>query len=79
MVEKSDLKLAVLAALNHLGGKGNVTEVARYIWDNYETVLRNSGDLFYTWQYDMRWAGPALPDEGKILKKGDNRRWSLVR
>ena len=53
-MQKSDLKPAVLAALNHLGGAGNVTEIARYIWENYETELRNGGDLFYTWQYDMR-------------------------
>jgi hypothetical protein len=78
-MQKSDLKPAVLAALNHLGGAGNVTEIARYIWENYETELRNGGDLFYTWQYDMRWAGQALQGEGKLLKKGDKRCWSIVR
>jgi hypothetical protein len=78
-VEKSDLKPAILVALKHLGGNGNVTEIAKYIWENYETELRSSGDLFYTWQYDMRWAGQALQGEGKLLKKGDKRRWSIVR
>jgi hypothetical protein len=78
-MDKSELKPAILAALRHLGGNGSVTEIARFIWENHEAELRSSGDLFYTWQYDMRWAGQFLQKEGKLSKKGDGRRWSIVR
>lgn len=41
--------------------------VAEYIWANHELELRDSGDFFYTWQYDLRWVAKVLRDEG-VLK-----------
>ncbi|SDW39046.1 hypothetical protein SAMN05444006_10397 [Allgaiera indica] len=34
-----------------------------------------SGDLFYTWQYDMRWAAQNLRGAGKLVLSGRN--WAL--
>ena len=39
-------------------------EVGKYIWDHHESELRRSGDLFYKWQYDMRWAANHLRKTG---------------
>lgn len=78
MITKSNLKSWVLAALQELGGAGKIAQVAKHIWDNHERDLRSAGDLFYTWQYDMRWAAQELQDEGKIAKGGKNRTWVLT-
>jgi len=33
-----------------------VLEVSREVWRLHEHNLRASGDLFYVWQYELRWA-----------------------
>ncbi len=79
MFVRDDLKRIVLEAIKANGGSARVVEVCKYIWENYESVLRNSGDLFYTWQYDVRWAAQRLRDSGK-LKPAHNSRapWTLA-
>jgi len=64
--------------LRDIGGTGKIVQIAKHIWDNHERDLRGAGDLFYTWQYDMRWAAQELQDEGKISKGGKNRAWLLT-
>lgn len=46
----------VVAALNTHAGSASIVQVAEHIWAHHENELRGSGELFYTWQYDMRWA-----------------------
>jgi hypothetical protein len=77
VITKTDLKIWILGALKDLNGSGRIVQVAKHIWDNHESDLRGAGDLFYTWQYDMRWAAQELQDEGKISKAGKNRAWDL--
>jgi hypothetical protein len=79
MATKYDLQAWVEDALGFLGGSGTVVEVARVIWDRHEAELRDSGDLFYTWQYDMRWAAQALRDTGRARAASVTRRgrWEL--
>ncbi|MGY9210632.1 hypothetical protein ACTM4X_25350, partial [Citrobacter freundii] len=43
--------------------------------DSYEAELRDSGDMLYTWQYDIRWAAQQLRNEGSL--KPVNRRRDL--
>jgi hypothetical protein len=50
MITKQDLPDILAKTLKELKGKGTIIEVCKYIWENYEEELRNSGDLFYTWQ-----------------------------
>jgi hypothetical protein len=76
VANKAFLKDFVLEALK-LNGPSSVTEIAKFIWDYHEAELRSSGDTFYTWQYDMRWAAQSLQDEGKLLKKGPKGTWRL--
>lgn len=78
MTTKSDLKHWVLAALRNLGGSGRVVEVAKQIWKDHESDLRAADDLFYTWQYDMRWAAQELQQEGKLSKGGKDRTWFVT-
>ena len=78
LVKSEQLKAGTLDALHELGGAGRVAQIAKHIWENHEVELRQSGDLFYTWQYAMRWAGQILQKEGKIQKNGEGRTWCLV-
>jgi len=77
VITKSDLKNWVLTALRDLGGSARVVEIAKHIWENHEKDLRAAGDIFYTWQYGMRWAAQELQHEGKLSKGGKNRTWFL--
>ena len=72
MSNKADLIVWVEEALLELG-EATVVEVAKHIWENHEQDLRSSGDLFYTWQYAMRWAAQELRDQSKATLLG--RKW----
>jgi hypothetical protein len=54
------------------GGSGTIAELCREIWQRHEPELRVSGDLFYTWQYDVRWAAYKLREAG-ILNPENER------
>jgi hypothetical protein len=56
----------VQTALHRLGGPGTIVEVSREVWQAHEPELRLSGDLFYTGQYDVRWAAYELRQSGRM-------------
>lgn len=66
------MKPWIIEALKEMNGKGWPKDVAKYVWQNYENVLKNSGDSLYTWQYDLRWAAQSLRKDG-ILKPVNKR------
>lgn len=82
MARKNDdhLRKWTLEALAALGGEAHHVRVAEYIWTNHEDELRTSGDQFYTWQYDLRWAATSLRDTGEIEPPGNARNgvWRLA-
>jgi len=79
MASKQDLKDWVLEALLTEGGASDVVSIAKRIWQAHEHDLRLSGDLFFTWQYDMRWAAHALRKEGKLKSVNDKALpWELA-
>lgn len=63
----------ILEALNTHGGEATIPQICKYIWDNYEELLRSSGDGFYIWQYEVRWAAMNLRKKGN-LKAADRER-----
>jgi hypothetical protein len=80
MVTREDLQEWVIEALRALGGKARIVDICKYIWEKHESDLRKSGDLMYTWQYDVRWAGQVLRNK-KVLKAFDGNRnlpWELA-
>lgn len=80
MATREDMKDWVLLALKSRGGYGWPKDVAKYIWENYEVELRKSGNLLYTWQYDVRWAAQSLRNIG-TLKPVHRRRdlpWEIA-
>ncbi|WP_078427513.1 hypothetical protein [Alkalihalobacterium alkalinitrilicum] len=56
MSSKKDLEKWILEAIHNKNGSATLIEICKYVWEYHEDDLRNSGDLFYTWQYDIRWA-----------------------
>ena len=77
MSGRAELKLWVYEALDQLG-PSQVPAVAKHIWDNHKAELEASGDLFYTWQYAMRWEAQKLQHEGKLRKNAKGRVWELT-
>lgn len=81
MATKADLMDWVVESLQRLGGSGEVVDVSRQVWNDHQHDLADSGDLFYTWQYDLRWAAQKLRNAGR-LKPSDGRRphapWELA-
>lgn len=66
MAKKHDLDDWVNDALIKLGGSGRLVDVVETIWEEHNSELEKSGDLFYTWQYDMRWAADRLRRKGAM-------------
>ena len=72
-----------LEILRDKGGSAHHVDIAKEIWLRHEDELRRSGDLFFTWQYDLRWAGKTLRDRGVVQPvtgagRGDGV-WRLAR
>ena len=80
MASRITLKSWILEALNDLDGSATIVQVAKHIWSKHEAELRSSGDLFYTWQYDMRWAARDLRVERRLRQNtpGDRGFWLLA-
>lgn len=76
MATKNNLMDWVVEALVKLGGSAPLVEVCKQVWGD----LARSGDLFYTWQYDIRWAAQSLRDSGVLEPspgRGSTRPWRL--
>lgn len=79
-MQRYDLEDLVVEALTALGGRGSIVDVAREIWSQHEAELRDSCDLFFTWQYDIRWAKKRLRDKNllEVIKSGQKSVWHLT-
>ncbi|WP_210416820.1 hypothetical protein [Microcella pacifica] len=80
MANRNEFRAFVVEALRALGGSATVLEVTKQVWQVHEADLRHSGDLFYTWQYDIRWAAQYLRNNGylKTVDRDRNHPWELT-
>lgn len=78
-MEKTELPALLLQSLTKLGGEADIVTVCKYFWEHYEVELQKSGDLLYTWQYDIRWAATELRKTGVMLdaKESPKGIWQL--
>jgi hypothetical protein len=67
---KNDLGDWIVEALQAQGGAAPLIDVCRFVWQHHEDELRASGDLFYSWQYDIRWAATNLRHAG-VMKPAE--------
>ena len=60
LIHKHDLPDILCKSLKQLGGAATIIDVCKHFWTKHKKELEQSGDLFYTWQYDIRWAATEL-------------------
>ncbi len=79
MAGKEQLRPWIVEALEAYGGSAHLVKICEHVWRNHEQELRASGDLFFTWQYDIRWVAQTLRDEGTLAKVAGSRAgiWTL--
>lgn len=77
MAIRRDLDDWVVNALAALGGNGTIVDVCRWIWKSKKAELEASGDLLYTWQYDVRWAIKRLRLAKKLRQAKEGPRGTL--
>ena len=79
MVQRDILMDWVVDALKAYGGRARIVDVCKHIWQHHETDLRLSGDLFYMWQYEVRWAGQRLRNSGRLKRvfRDRSQPWEL--
>ena len=78
MNTKGVLQGWVKDALRRNGGELSLIDVAKDIWTFHESELRGSGNLFFSWQYDMRWAATLLRKAGELEAVTDRGIWKLT-
>ena len=61
-----DLPDILYNAIKEMGGQTNIIDVCKYVWEKHAPELKVSGDLFYSWQYDIRWAATELRKTGRM-------------
>ncbi|MGO1653084.1 hypothetical protein [Senegalia sp. (in: firmicutes)] len=77
---RHDLPDELYETLEFMGGQGTIIEICKVFWNKYKVELKESGDLFYTWQYDIRWAATELRKNKKIKSAEFSKKgvWQLV-
>lgn len=80
MATKYELEVWIVQALRALGGEATIPRICEQVWTQHETDLRGSGDLFFTWQYDIRWAAQRLRDQAVLVpdKQAPRGVWRLA-
>jgi hypothetical protein len=66
MTTKHDLEDWIVEALRAKGGSAGLVEICQHVWEHHEDELREADRLFYTWQYDIRWAATSLRRSGTL-------------
>ncbi len=81
MVSKKTLEDWVYKGIKANNGSATIVEVAKYIWNNHQKELSTSGDIFFTWQYDMRWAAQNLRKAGLcgLVSKSPVNKWTIIK
>jgi hypothetical protein len=80
MEDKNNLSEWILEALKAHNGQATIVQVSKHIWEHHQQDLQKSGDLFYTWQYNIRWEKDKLQKQNKLAKSTADERgiWKLL-
>lgn len=80
MATKNDLVDWLFDALQAHGGRASIADLCKNVWENHENELRASGELFYTWQYDIRWAAYQLRKMKRMINADTSPKgiWELA-
>lgn len=74
------LEQCIAQALATRRGTASIIDVCKIVWNQHSEDLRQMGDSFYTWQYDIRWAAHRLRLRGVLrsAKLSPNGIWELA-
>ena len=77
---KTDLPDLLYKTIKNLGGKATTINIFKEFYKLYENDLKNSGDLFYTWNYDIRWAATELRKTKRMKLASDTSKgiWEII-
>ena len=80
MTGKDDLRRWLIEALRVQGGRATIVDVCRHVWKEHKDEPESSGDLFFTWQYDIRWIATQLRKKGvmRAVASSESGIWELV-
>lgn len=71
-MERENLPDILHEILKDLGGRASMMDVFKNFWKKYKGELRESDDIFYTWNYDIRWAATELRKR-RIMKPASTK------
>ena len=79
-MNRHDLPDILYNSIKNLGRRASIVDVCKYIWNHYENELRSSGNLFFTWQYDIRWAATELRKAKRMYDKDVSPKgiWEII-
>ena len=64
MIKRSDLPGLLHIILLDLGGRAEMMTIFKEFYNKYGKLFTEDNPLFYTWNYDIRWAATALRRDG---------------
>ena len=73
MISRNDLPELLYNTIKELGGKADMMTIFKKFYHDNEQLLKKSGDLFYTWNYDIRWAATKLRKTIKCAQLGNGK------
>jgi hypothetical protein len=79
-LKKKELPNIIHKLLIDSGKPLSIMDISKLIWKQYKLNLIVSGDLFYTWQYDFRWAATELRKRGIMKSCQESKKgfWELI-
>ena len=79
IVSKDDLPRLLENVLKEMNGNGYILDISKKFWIKYKDNITPDNNLFYTWQYDIRWAATELR-KNNIMVRPDLEKglWTLA-
>lgn len=79
-MQKTDLPDLLYLTIQKLGGSANMMTIFKEFWKNYGNQLSPKDDLFYTWNYDIRWAATELRKTKRMKPtiNSDKGVWEII-
>lgn len=65
-MNRNDLQNILYELIDELGGRAYMMDIFRLFWKKHGKELKESDDIFYTWNYDIRWAATQLRKQGRM-------------
>ncbi|MCE5343346.1 MAG: hypothetical protein LLF96_07160 [Eubacteriales bacterium] len=77
---KYDLPDLLYDTIKDIGGKADIISICKSFWKQHQDDLIDSGDLYYTWQYDIRWAATGLRKSKrmKAAEQSPSGIWEII-